>query len=237
MSRKFWAVLSVLLVAILAITACAPVPAAPAPAPEPAKATEVPAPAAAEPVTLTWAFWGSPEEAVSHKAGGRCLHEGAPGDQDRDLERAVGRLLHQDPGAVGQRRSKGGPGHRLPVAHAQVRGRGCAGEPGPLHPEVRLQPERLLGRPAGVCEVQRQRLRPAARQRGQRPVLQQGSLRQSWGQVSRRELELGRPSGRGPKANGQGCWRQGDAVRAGGRGRQVVQVAEPERRCGAGRLS
>ena len=28
MSRKFWAILSVLLVAILAITACAPVPAA-----------------------------------------------------------------------------------------------------------------------------------------------------------------------------------------------------------------
>jgi ABC-type glycerol-3-phosphate transport system substrate-binding protein len=56
----------VLLVAILAITACAPIPAAPAqPA---AQATEVPAPAAKEPVTLTWAFWGSPEEAVSHKA-------------------------------------------------------------------------------------------------------------------------------------------------------------------------
>jgi multiple sugar transport system substrate-binding protein len=66
MSRKFWAVLSVLLVAILAVTACAPVPTQ-LPAPEPAKATEVPAPAAAEPVTLTWAFWGSPEEAVSHK--------------------------------------------------------------------------------------------------------------------------------------------------------------------------
>ena len=30
MSRKSWAVLSVLLVALLAITACAPVPAAPA---------------------------------------------------------------------------------------------------------------------------------------------------------------------------------------------------------------
>jgi len=65
MSRKFWAVLSVLLVAILAITACAPVPAAPAPAPEPAKATEVPAPAAVEPITLTWSFWGGPEELVS----------------------------------------------------------------------------------------------------------------------------------------------------------------------------
>ena len=65
MSRKFWSVLSVLLIAILAVTACAPVPAQ-LPA-EPAKATEVPAPAAAEPVTLTWAFWGSPEEAVSHK--------------------------------------------------------------------------------------------------------------------------------------------------------------------------
>lgn len=65
MSRKSWAVLSVLVVAILAITACAPVPAAPPAAP--AQATEVPAPAAAEPVTLTWAFWGSPEEAVSHE--------------------------------------------------------------------------------------------------------------------------------------------------------------------------
>jgi multiple sugar transport system substrate-binding protein len=65
MSRKFWVVLSVLMVAILAITACAPVPAAPPAAAPPA--TEVPAPAAAEPVTLTWAFWGSPEEAVSHK--------------------------------------------------------------------------------------------------------------------------------------------------------------------------
>ena len=63
MSRKFWSVLSVVLVALLAITACAPVPAAPPP--EPAKAAEAPAPAAAEPVTLTWAFWGSPEEAVS----------------------------------------------------------------------------------------------------------------------------------------------------------------------------
>jgi multiple sugar transport system substrate-binding protein len=68
MSRKFWAILSLLLVAILAITACAPVPTAPAQAPEPAKATEVPVPATVEPVTLTWAFWGSPEEAVSHKA-------------------------------------------------------------------------------------------------------------------------------------------------------------------------
>ena len=67
MSRKFWSVLSMLVIALLVITACAPVPAAPAQAPEPAKATEVPAPAAAEPVTLTWAFWGSPEEAVSHK--------------------------------------------------------------------------------------------------------------------------------------------------------------------------
>ena len=72
MSRKFWAVLSVLLVAILAITACAPVPAAPPAQPAAAQPTAAPvqptaAPAAKEPVTLTWAFWGSPEEAVSHK--------------------------------------------------------------------------------------------------------------------------------------------------------------------------
>jgi len=63
-------VLSALLIAILVITACAPVPAAPAqPAAEQPKATE--APAAAQPagqqVTVRWAFWGSPEEAVSHQ--------------------------------------------------------------------------------------------------------------------------------------------------------------------------
>jgi len=62
--------LSALLIAILVITACAPVPAAPAqPAAEQPKATE--APAAAQPagqqVTVRWAFWGSPEEAVSHQ--------------------------------------------------------------------------------------------------------------------------------------------------------------------------
>lgn len=70
MSRRFWLVLSALLIAILVITACAPVPAAPAqPAAEQPKATE--APAAAQPagqqVTVRWAFWGSPEEAVSHQ--------------------------------------------------------------------------------------------------------------------------------------------------------------------------
>ena len=69
MSRKLWAVLSVLLIAILAVTACAPVPAAPPAAPAPATAVPAPAsPAAKEPVTLTWAFWGSPEESVSHLA-------------------------------------------------------------------------------------------------------------------------------------------------------------------------
>jgi len=73
MYRRFWLILSVLLVAILGMSACAPVPAAPAqppaaPAQPPAvqpKATE--APAAKAPVTLRWAFWGSPEEAVSHE--------------------------------------------------------------------------------------------------------------------------------------------------------------------------
>lgn len=59
MSRRIWSVLSVLAVVSLLIAACSPVPAAPAPTTAPE------APAA--PVTITWAFWGSPEEAVSHK--------------------------------------------------------------------------------------------------------------------------------------------------------------------------
>lgn len=58
MSRQTWFVLSVLAAVTLLAAACSPVPAAPA---QPA------APAAPETVTLTWAFWGSPEEAVSHK--------------------------------------------------------------------------------------------------------------------------------------------------------------------------
>jgi multiple sugar transport system substrate-binding protein len=68
MSRRTWFVLSVLAVVIMIVTACAPVPATPAQQPAPAKATEAPAaPVAKAPVTLTWAFWGSPEEATSHK--------------------------------------------------------------------------------------------------------------------------------------------------------------------------
>jgi multiple sugar transport system substrate-binding protein len=62
MSHRFWPVLSVLLVVLLAVAACTPPSAAPPPAAPPTAA-----PAAKEPVTLTWAFWGSPEEAVSHK--------------------------------------------------------------------------------------------------------------------------------------------------------------------------
>lgn len=58
MSHKFWPVFSVLLVLVLVLSACAPVP----PAQPPAEA-----PAAKPGVTLRWAFWGSPEEALSHK--------------------------------------------------------------------------------------------------------------------------------------------------------------------------
>jgi len=89
MSRRTWSIVTVLLVGLMVLGACAPAPtpapqqaptqapptAAPptqapptqvpptqAPAPEPTKPAPPP-----EPVTLTWAFWGSPEEAASHK--------------------------------------------------------------------------------------------------------------------------------------------------------------------------
>jgi len=70
MFRKFWYVISALVVLMLVVSACAPVPTQPAaqPAQPAAQPTEAPAAQpAAEQVTLTWAFWGSPEEAVSHK--------------------------------------------------------------------------------------------------------------------------------------------------------------------------
>ena len=68
-SKHLFLVFSLLMVAVLALSACAP-PAAPAPAaeqPAPAEQPTEAAAAPAEPVTVTWAFWGSPEEAASHK--------------------------------------------------------------------------------------------------------------------------------------------------------------------------
>lgn len=65
MSRRIWFVLSVLAAVTMLVAACAPVPAAPTLPPVPSQATA--APAQVKPVTLDWAFWGSPEEVVSHK--------------------------------------------------------------------------------------------------------------------------------------------------------------------------
>jgi multiple sugar transport system substrate-binding protein len=69
MSRRYLYLLSALII-VAVIASCAPVPTAPAPAAEPAAAE----PAAAEQpategeaVTLTWGFWGSPEEKASHE--------------------------------------------------------------------------------------------------------------------------------------------------------------------------
>ncbi len=66
MSQRFWSMLSLVVVAIVLLAACAPVPpAAPAVAPT---AAEPVAPATEEkPVTILWAFWGSPEEQTSHQ--------------------------------------------------------------------------------------------------------------------------------------------------------------------------
>jgi multiple sugar transport system substrate-binding protein len=63
--RNKWTVVttSLLVIVMLALSACAP-PATPVPAQPPA--AEAPPPAA-EPVTVTWAFWGSPEEKASHE--------------------------------------------------------------------------------------------------------------------------------------------------------------------------
>ncbi len=68
-SKHLFLLIGLALIAVLALSACAPPAAAPqaaatqAPAEQPAAEPTV----APEPVTITWAFWGSPEEAVSHK--------------------------------------------------------------------------------------------------------------------------------------------------------------------------
>lgn len=82
-NRMFVVATSLLVIVMLAVSACAP-PATPAPAQPPAAEQPTAAPAAEQPteapaaeqptaapaaeaVTITWAFWGSPEEAASHK--------------------------------------------------------------------------------------------------------------------------------------------------------------------------
>lgn len=66
-NRTFVVATSLLVIVLLAISACAP-PATPVPAGEqPAAEQPTEAPPPAEAVTITWAFWGSPEEAASHK--------------------------------------------------------------------------------------------------------------------------------------------------------------------------
>jgi multiple sugar transport system substrate-binding protein len=55
--------IAALLIAVLALTACAPV----APGGGAAPAGDTAAPASGEPVTVTWAFWGEPAEKESHQ--------------------------------------------------------------------------------------------------------------------------------------------------------------------------
>ena len=155
MSRKFWAVLSVLLVAILAITACAPVPAAPPAQPAAAQPTAAPvqptaAPAAKEPVTLTWAFWGSPEEAVSHKMVADAFMKEHPEIKietwnepwDDYFTKIQALWASGDPKAV--------PDVAFLWCTPKYASEGVLENLDPVHPEVRLRSERLL---AGAARV------------------------------------------------------------------------------------
>ncbi|MGQ9840206.1 MAG: ABC transporter substrate-binding protein [Anaerolineae bacterium] len=60
MFRRTWTVFSVLMIVMLVLSACASIPQTPA---QPPAET----PKVQPTVTLRWAFWGSPEEAASHK--------------------------------------------------------------------------------------------------------------------------------------------------------------------------
>ena len=67
--KRLSGVLLLVMVLAMLVSACAPVaPAAPA-----APADSAAAPAAGETTTLTWAFWGSPEEAASHQRVGAAF--------------------------------------------------------------------------------------------------------------------------------------------------------------------
>lgn len=74
-SKRSIGFLTILLTLVLALAACAPV----TPGSTPATGGESNAPAASDgPTTITWAFWGSPEEAASHKAVGDAFMQAHP---------------------------------------------------------------------------------------------------------------------------------------------------------------
>ena len=81
---------------------------------------------------------GQPCRSRDPPGRGRRLHGKPSRHQRRDHGRAVERLLHQDPNALGQRRLRRHPRRALPVAHAPLRGRRRPGESGLLHRSRRL---------------------------------------------------------------------------------------------------
>lgn len=74
-NKRSMLVLTILLILAMALAACAPV--APGAAPTTGNESNAPA-ASAGPTTITWAFWGSPEEAASHKAVGDAFMQAHP---------------------------------------------------------------------------------------------------------------------------------------------------------------
>lgn len=74
-NKRSMPVLTILLILALVMTACAPV----APGATSTTSSEAAAPAASEgPATITWAFWGSPEEAASHERVGEAFMQEHP---------------------------------------------------------------------------------------------------------------------------------------------------------------
>ena len=234
MSRKFWAVLSVLLIAILAVTACAPVPAQ-LPA-EPAKATEVPAPAAAEPVTLTWAFWGSPEEAVSHKQVADAFMKEHP-----EIKIETWNAPWNDYFTKIQSLWASGDAKAVPdIAFLWPTPKYAAeGVLENLDPYIQKSGYDLNDYWGGLLESAKYQgsVYGLPRDNEVNILYYNKDLFDKAGvKYPDENWKWRRPAGRGREADREGRWRQGDAVCAGDGRRQVQQVGEPERRRHPGRL-
>ena len=70
MKRTAWFTITLMLVFALFLTQCAPTEAPPEPTQPPAEEPTAAEPAEEEPteeVTITWGFWGSPEEKATHE--------------------------------------------------------------------------------------------------------------------------------------------------------------------------
>ena len=199
------AVAVLMVVAVLMLAACAPVSPGGA---APAASTGGGEAAAAGPVTITWAFWGSPEEVASHQRVADAFMKEHP-----EIKVEIWNQPWDDYFTKIQALWASGDTKVIPdVAFLWPTPRYAAeGVLENLDPYIEKSSYNLDDYWPGLLESAKyrgQRLRLPTRHRVERHLLQQGHVRQGRRRLPHQRLDLGRLPGGRREADGEGCQRQ-----------------------------